>query len=639
MADIIQLLPDSIANQIAAGEVIQRPASVVKELLENSVDAGASEINLIIKDGGKTLIQVIDNGCGMSETDARMALERHATSKIRKADDLFAIRTMGFRGEALASVASIAQLEIKSKLTGTELGTKIQVEASEVISQEHCQTKTGTSIAVKNLFFNIPARRKFLKSNAVEIRHIIDEFERVSLSNPDVKLTFHHNDNELFHLERGTFRQRIVGLFGKKYNEKLAPIEQETNLVNISGFVCKPEAAKKTRGEQFFFVNKRFIKSHYLNHAIQQAMSELLPTGYHPGYFMMLEIAPDSIDINIHPTKTEIKFEDEKAIYAIINSSVKQSMGQYNIAPSLDFEQETSFNVAPVTASTPITVPQVKVNTSFNPFDTEKKTSSSSSYIPTSTPQDDNNKKNWENLYNSNTDWTSEPTKVDIASSIDDFEEDETEIEFDFPKSETQNVPSEIDAPHTENAAPNLNIQLHQKYILSHIKSGFMLIHQSRAHERIMYEKYLVAMATNSGGSQQQLFPQTVEFSTVDAELIRELKPELRSTGFDIEDFGSNSFVIQGLPSYATDGHPKDLLEGIIEHFKNNLIKLKLSKQEAFARSMARKTAIRQGKKLEQLEMTALIDELFACENPYTTPSGKNIIVTLTLDELDKRFS
>lgn len=634
MADIIQLLPDTIANQIAAGEVIQRPSSVVKELLENSVDAGSSEINLIVKDAGKTLIQIIDNGCGMSETDARMCLERHATSKIREANDLFSIRTMGFRGEAMASIASIAHLELKSKLTGSELGTKITVEAGEVVDQEPCQVKEGTSIAVKNLFFNIPARRKFLKSNAVEIRHIIDEFERVALAHPDIKMTFHHNDNELFHVERGSFRQRIVGLFGKKYNEKLAPIEQETNLVNISGFICKPEGAKKTRGEQFFFVNKRFIKSHYLNHAIQEAMKELLPQGYYPGYYIMLEVSPDFIDVNIHPTKTEIKFEDEKAIYSIINSSVKQSMGQYNISPTLDFEQESSFDVPPISPGTTIQMPQIKVNQSFNPFDEEKK-KSTPSFRPSMTPQDKNNKENWESLYKSST-----PTwnPSDFETEIEDEEEDDAEFDFGG-KSETQNVPSNINTDKIDQSSEKLTIQLHTKYILSHIKSGFMVIHQSRAHERILYEQYIVALANNNGGSQQQLFPQTVEFNTVDAELIRELKPELQSTGFDIEDFGNNSFVIQGLPAYATDGNPKELLEGIIEHFKNNLIKLKLSKQEAFARSMARKTAIRQGKKLEQAEMTALIDELFACENPYTTPSGKNIIITLTLDELDKRFA
>ncbi len=630
MPDIIQLLPDSIANQIAAGEVIQRPASVVKELLENSVDAGAQSIQLIVKDAGKTLIQVIDNGSGMSETDARLCLERHATSKIRKADDLFALKTMGFRGEALASIASISQLEIKTRKQDADLGCKIEVEASEVKTQEPEQCPVGTSISVKNLFFNVPARRKFLKSHNVETRHIIDEFERVALVHPEVAFTFHHNENELFRLPKSNFRQRVVAVFGKKYNQLLVPVEEATNLVKISGFLVKPEAAKKTRGEQFFFVNNRFIKSAYLHHAIQDALSELIPKGFHAGYFLHLEVEPDFIDINIHPTKTEIKFEDERAIYAILNSSIKQAIGKFNVAPSLDFDRETSFDTLPLKEGTPVRMPEVKVNPNYNPFEEEKKFKGTYS-TPTETPQERSNRENWEKLYAQHPFMEKEKASADLGTSNGDLfqpTEGASRVTSDFSQTSEKTDPTETKT-----------IQLHKKYLLAQIRSGFVIIHQSRAHERILFEQYIQALSRNSGWSQQQLFPQTVEFSSGDAEMIRNLMEELHAIGFDINEFGKNAFVIQGLPSYAVDQDPKELLEGVIESFKLNQQKLNLEKKESFARALAKKTAIKSGKVLSQEEMKALIDELFGCENPYTTPSGKTIVSTITLDELNKRFN
>lgn len=633
MSDIIQLLPDSIANQIAAGEVIQRPASVVKELLENSIDAKATEVNLIVKDAGKTLIQVIDNGLGMSETDARMSLERHATSKIRSAEDLFSIRTMGFRGEALASIASIAHLEMRTKKEDLEVGSLLSVEGSVVKCQEPVQTKTGTNIQVKNLFFNVPARRKFLKSHNVETRHIIDEFERVALVHPEIKFTFHHNDNELFVLEKGNFRKRIVSIFGKKYNQQLVPVEEATNLVKISGFIVKPEAARKTRGEQFFFVNNRFIKSHYLHHSIQEAMDELIPKGYHPGYFLNLEVPSDFIDINIHPTKTEIKFEDERAIYAILNSAVKQAIGKFNVAPSLDFERETSFNTPVYNGDRPLKMPEVKVNPNFNPFDEEKKKSFSGGR-PVESPQQKSNRENWEKLYRSNASLNQFNLENQLPTLPTEEKEDTT-----LQQREEQRISSGFDQQEEHTGTnESKTIQLHKKYIMAQIRSGFVIIHQSRAHERILYEEYIKAMAMNSGWSQQQLFPQTVTFNVGDADMITELMSELQSIGFDISAFGKNTFVIQGLPAYATEYDPKELLESVIEHYKSSMQSLKLDKKEAFARSLARKTAIKSGKILAPEEMTKLIDELFACENPYTTPSGKTIVSTITLDELNKRF-
>lgn len=622
MTDIIQLLPDSVANQIAAGEVIQRPASVVKELLENSLDAGATEIKLIIKDAGKTLIQVVDNGKGMSETDARMSFERHATSKIKKAEDIFNIRSMGFRGEALASIAAVAQTEMKTRQPERDLGVQINIEGSKVSNQEMCSSPSGTSIAVKNLFFNIPARRKFLKSNPVETKHIIDEFQRVALAHPEVGFQMYHNENEVFHLEGGSFRQRIVGIFGKNYNQKLVPIEENTNIVTLDGFIGKPETAKKTRGEQFLFVNNRFIKSPYLHHAIQASYDQLIPGDHHPSYFIKMDIDPKLIDINIHPTKTEIKFEDEKAIYAIIRSAVKQSLGKYNIAPSLDFDGEVNLS-SPITSSTEIKQPTISFNPNFNPFEEEKKpktksTSSSTSFDVFEKPKTDN----WESLYSA---FNDERTEQIVPQT--ETKATQTVITSNWEQGEQ----------HIANGN-RFTYQLHLKYILTHIKSGLVVINQHRAHERIIYEELIRSMAHGKVASQQQLFPTTIELSAGDMELIKSLEEETQSLGFDLREFGKNCIVVHGIPADCGDADPNELLEGILEDFKNTLSDVKLKSREKLAMSLANRSAIKAGQKLSKEEMNDLIDQLFACEMPYISPSGLSTIVTLSIEEIEQKF-
>lgn len=610
MSDIIQLLPDSVANQIAAGEVVQRPASAVKELMENALDAGSTLIKLIVKDAGKTLIQVIDNGSGMSETDARLSFERHATSKIRKAEDLFSIRTMGFRGEALASIAAIAQVELKSRKTESELGVCIEIEGSEVKNQEACNSPAGTSICIKNLFYNIPARRNFLKTDSVELRHIIDEFQRVAIPNPHIAFTFHSNSTEVFHLEAGSLKQRLMGIFGSSYNTRLVPVEEDTGVVTIKGFVTKPEFAKKTRGEQFFFLNKRFIKNPYLHHAVQSAFEQLLPADSFASYFLMLEVDPKTIDINIHPTKTEVKFEDEKLIYAFLRSAVKKSLGQFNIAPSLDFDQETHLYNMPLKPADGIyKQPTIKVDPNFNPFST------GSNHSQPLSERERSNKNNWERMYEHNP---------------------YAEIERKEDQS-LQTIHTDWDTELQENNKKAV-YQLHNKYILSHIKTGFMIIDQQGAHERILYERIVDSFEKNKSASQQELFPKTVEFSAMDFELMKELQEEIHLMGFDIREFGKNMFVIHGVPADMAQHDAAVLLEGLLESYKQNLQELKSEKRENLARSMAKNMAIKSGKQLTQEEMNNLIDELFACRMPYSTPSGKSTISTFSLDDLDKRF-
>lgn len=621
MPDIIHLLPDSVANQIAAGEVIQRPASVVKELLENSVDAGATSVKLIVKDAGKALVQVVDNGCGMSETDARMCFERHATSKIRKADDLFAIRTMGFRGEAMASIAAIAQVEMKTRRREDELGTKLEIEGSKIVSHEACGTAEGTSISVKNLFYNVPARRKFLKSPAVEMRHIIDEFQRVALAYPGIAFSLYHNDNDVFILEKGTFRQRILGVSGKNYNEKLVPVEEETTVVKISGFIGKPECAKKVRGEQFFFVNNRFIKNAYLHHAIANAFTGLIADDCHPSYFLCLYTDPGSIDINIHPTKTEIKFEDEKTVYSIIRAAVKQSLGKYNIAPSLDFSQDNSFEISIPSKNEPVRMPVITVNPDFNPFKTTHTSSSGKKENERTQPLQPGTpggKIDWEKIYHPSTPGPDVPAPYLQSGQAPQADEKNGSIQ--------------------EKSGGAPTFQLHGKYILSQIKSGMLLIHQQRAHERILYEKFLLSLENNRGASQQLLFPQTLEFSAPDFEILKELNDEIKSLGFDISLFGKNTFVINGIPAEAVKTDAKELLEKMLEYFKNSSGNFQANKKESLARSLAKIVSVKKGEKLEKEEMNAMIDELFACEMPYVAPNGKPTIITVSLEDLEKRF-
>lgn len=616
MSDIIKLLPDAVANQIAAGEVIQRPASAVKELLENAIDAGADNISLVIKDAGKALIQVIDNGFGMSETDARLSFERHATSKIKSADDLFNLSTKGFRGEALASIAAIAQVVLKTKVEGNDLGTEILIEGSEVKEQEGCNCAKGTSFSIKNLFYNVPARRNFLKSNPVEIKHIIEEFQRVAMVHADISFSMYNNGNEVFNLKKGSFRQRIVGVFGEKYNQKLVPVEENTNIISIKGFVSKPEFAKKTRGEQYFFVNDRFIKNSYLNHAVNNAFDQLLSKDQHPSYFLKLMIDPSKIDINIHPTKTEIKFEDERAIYAIIRTAVKQGLGKNNITPTLDFEQESSFNVPLMRSSEPIKVPTIKVNTAYNPF------SPKGSPPPRSKPQ---STKNWESLYSS----FEQETEPLIPNA------DEGMIEA-APVEQQQVISSSWEDEDYEEQ--QTLIQLHNKFILGQLKSGSLIIDQERAHTRILFEQYIKNFALGKGATQQLLFPETLDFTSADAELLNELQLEIKTLGFDFDKMGKNSFVVSGIPTEFKAQDIKKTIEGLLEQFKLNESELKLKKHENLAISMARSASIRSGKKLSYEEMKALVDQLFACEMPYSLPNGKPTIITLNLDDLNQQF-
>jgi len=567
-----------------------------------------------VKDAGKTLIQIIDNGCGMSETDARMSFERHATSKIQKAEDLFAIRTMGFRGEALASIAAIAQVELKTKRIGDDIGVKIDIEGSELKHQEACSCPEGTSISVKNLFYNVPARRNFLKTDSVELRHIIDEFQRVAIPNPQVAFTFHNNNTEVFHLPVGNMKQRLMAIFGSSYNNRLVPVEEDTAIVKIKGYVIKPDFAKKTRGEQFFFLNKRFIKSAYLHHAVQSAFEQLLPNDSYASYFLLLDVDPKTIDINIHPTKTEVKFEDEKAIYAYLRAAIKKSLGQFNIAPSLDFNQEAHLYNMPLKPADGIyKQPIIKIDPNYNPFKTDTSRGVEISERELS------NRANWEKMYSRHAD---------------------TQLEFEIKKEE-ENTQQTINTD-WDNELHESNLkssyQLHNKYILTHIKTGFMVIDQQGAHERILYERIIDAFEKNKSATQQELFPKTIELNTSDFALVKELQPEIQSMGFDISEFGKNTFVIHGIPADTADTDSVALLEGLIENYKQNLMELKSDKKENLARSMARNRAIKSGKNLTQEEMNNLIDELFACKMPYSTPNCKPTITTFSSEDLDKRF-
>jgi len=616
MSDIIQLLPDSVANQIAAGEVVQRPASAVKELLENAIDAGANKIQLILKDAGKALIQVIDNGSGMSVTDARMCFERHATSKVRKAEDLFAIRTMGFRGEAMASIAAIAQVEMKTRRHDDELATLIEIEGSTFIKQEPVAASEGTSICIKNLFFNTPARRNFLKSNPAEMRHVLDEFQRVSLAHPEIAFSLHHDGVEIYRLPSSVLKQRIVHLFGNNYNQRLIPVEEETSIINLKGYIGKPEFAKKTRGEQFFFVNNRFIKDPYLNHAVSKAYEELLQDDHFPLYVLFIDIDPANIDVNVHPTKTEIKYLDEKSIYAIIHSAVKRSLGRFNISPTIDFDQETGFS-GMITPKAPdeIVPPSISFNPDFNPFSGDKSTSNRASYAGSSnwgggiSPST----KNWGSLYEIANHQEPEQTAIEIPGEV----QDDTFVP----------VQKQL-------------MQVHNRYIISQIKSGLMVIDQQAAHERILYERFIVHLEDRKGASQQSLFPQTVTLSPNDYELAKSLLDDIKSLGFEVREFGKNTLVIEGIPVDlgSSNINETQLFEHLIEGFKNSQQELKLDKRDALAKSMARNSAIKNGTVLSQEEMNTLIEQLFACKSPNFSISGKPVVQTIGLTELDKKF-
>ncbi len=630
MADIIQLLPDAIANQIAAGEVIQRPASVVKELMENSIDAGSTSIKLVVKDAGKTLIQVIDNGCGMSETDARMSFERHATSKIRQASDLFAIRTMGFRGEALASVAAIAQVEMRTRRQSEELGTRILVESSEVKAQEACQCPGGTAISVKNLFFNVPARRNFLKSSSIEMRHIMDEFQRIAIAYPDIFFSLHHNSSEVFHLPAGNLRQRLTGIFGSHSNKKLVPISEETDILKLTGFVGKPEFSKKTRGEQYFFVNNRFIKSSYLNHAVVGAYEKLLPADTYPLYAIFIEMDPARIDINVHPTKQEIKFEDERLVYNYLKVAVRHSLGQYSIMPSLDFDMDTNFATTARIKPRPRGDETVRsVSSGASPPSGRAGSGDDASGSAT---RQANNLRNWQELYEGldepGTEGKPEKTEAENTGPLtlgSNWRQETPPAEGSPPASAGQQMQKE---PY----------QVHNTYIISQIKSGILLIDQQAAHERILYERFLNILGKQKASTQKQLFPRTLTLSPNDAALLKDILGQVNLLGFDIQEFGLNTFVINGLPSEMAGKKDEiEVIESLIEQYKGNL-DMKLDVQENIARAMARSAAIKRGQALSTAEMQVLIDQLFACQAPFKGPSGHNCFITFELDGLAKRF-
>jgi DNA mismatch repair protein MutL len=615
MSNIIHLLPDAVANQIAAGEVIQRPASAVKELMENAVDAGATSIKVVLKDAGRALIQIIDNGSGMSPADAQLCFERHATSKLASAADLFKIKTMGFRGEAMASIAAIAQVELKTKRAADSTGTLVRIEASQITLVEPCSSSDGTSISIKNLFYVTPARRNFLKSNSVELRHIIDEFQRQALAHPNLFFSLHHDGNELFHLPAGNLKQRITGIFGNNYAERIVPVEESTEQVSIEGYIGKPAFAKKTRGEQYFFVNNRFIKDNYLNHAINNAFDQLLGDNSFPLYILFLTVDPTHIDVNVHPTKTEIKFEDEKLIYAVLRAAVKRALGKYNISPSIDFNTETSFgNLKPFDPlNDEIKIPTIPVNPSFNPFGSaaNQGNSASSGYAGQGYAKHKTDISGWETLYQ-------------IADSN--------------VNSQSQLIAATNDDIHHVTATRNNTFQIHGQYILTQIKSGIILIDQQAAHERILFEKFIAALANNQGSAQQSLFPQSIELSAADFELFQEISEELKALGFDIREFGKNTIVVQGYPAEIESGNEEKIILGLLENYKQQAAITKFDKKEQLAKSLARQAAIKSGNILNTEEINQLIDELFACEFPQVGISGKASFIKLSLTDLSKLF-
>ncbi|WP_221389596.1 DNA mismatch repair endonuclease MutL [Dyadobacter sp. NIV53] len=622
-SDIIQLLPDSIANQIAAGEVVQRPASVVKELLENAIDAKANQIQVILREAGRTLIQIIDDGAGMSETDARMCFERHATSKIRQSEDLFQIRTLGFRGEALASIAAVSQVELRTRTSTDELGTLIKIEASEIKAQEAVACITGTSLSVKNLFFNVPARRNFLKSNAVEMRHVLDEFQRIALAHPEVGLTLHHNDTEVFNLQPGKLVKRIVDIYGKSYREQLAFCQEDTSYISVRGYIGKPEFARKTRGEQFFFVNERFIKHSYMHHAVISAFDGTLPEGSHPFYVLFIEIDPSHIDINIHPTKTEIKFDDERSVYAIIMSAVKKAVGVYNLSQSIDFDDNINF----------LSPPSIDQNHNIVPRTVMPDWAAQSK--KSETGQSRSNLTNWNKLFEglqSTEDRSRELAAFEMNTPIANPQYQEQAMTV---ASKVNRMASEVIAAPESDA---VIFQLHNRYILSQVKDGIMLIDQKAAYERILYERYRKMLTNRNGACQQLLFPKTIRLTHSDMQLVHETKNEIRSLGFEFDEFGSNELIIRGIPADLPEESEQDLFEELIEQLKQSYSDLKLNKPESLSRSLARRFSIRYAVKLSLVEIHTLINQLFSSTDPNRTPGGEAIIILLTMDKLSSIF-
>jgi len=613
MSDIIQLLPDAVANQIAAGEVIQRPASVVKELMENAIDAGAQKIKVIIKDAGKSLIQVIDDGFGMSATDARLSFERHATSKIRKAEDLFAIKTMGFRGEALASIAAIAQVELKTRMEDDELGNHLIISGSELEKQEVVNCDKGSNFIVKNLFFNIPARRRFLKAESTEFRHILLQFQRIVMCYPDLHFSLLHNGNDIYQLPPGNHQKRILHLFGNSIGQNLIPVNTQTSLIKINGYIGKPEKAKKKTQHQYFFVNQRFMRHPYFHKALMMAYENILASETQPAYFIYFDIDPDKIDINVHPTKTEIKFEDSPAIFQIVRAAVKEALGKFNIVPSIDFDQEGSLEIPLLNNKTEFNSPQIGINPNYNPFDIEEETEKNSFSLP-SFKKEKKNVENWETLY----------AGLENSNSEEIFNQEE---QLSIPQ----------DKMHTQSTSSNVFV-LKSKYIVTPVKSGLMLIHMRRAHERILYEQFIQGMENHQAISQVSLFPTTLNLNHVDIELFAEIREDLFKIGFDIQEFGNNSFVVNATPAVFENFDPSILIEHFLEIFRGTEGDIKKDAHEKIALSMAQAAAIDNATNLSEMEMKALIDSLFSCQIPNYTQSGKTIIHILKLDDVDKMF-
>lgn len=614
MADIIKLLPDHVANQIAAGEVVQRPASVVKELLENAIDAGSTAIKLIVKDGGKNLVQVVDDGIGMTVTDARLSFERHATSKIQKAEDLFKLNTKGFRGEALASIAAIAHVEMQSRQDNTDIGTHLRIEGSNIVFQEMAVTPKGTSIAVKNLFFNIPARRNFLKSNQVELRHITDEFHRVALAHPTIAFHFYNNGSELFNLPKENYRQRIVHIFGNKTNQKLVPVAEETQVVKVSGFVNRPEFAKKSRGEQFFFVNNRYIKSPYLHHAVVNAFEGLVKQDTYPGYFLYLEVDPGCIDINIHPTKTEVKFDDEHTLYAILRSAIKHSLGQFNVVPALDFEQDQNLETPYAYKDKNAVIPKVTVDAGFNPFGGNKRTGSN---LNNTTQRH----KDWEGMY----------VGLDSKLGKDDS--------FSSVSFESDSITGSIFGGQTENMeSVAATFQLKRKYIVTTIKSGMLVIDQSRAHQRVLYEKFLRNITVQEAISQQLLFPLSLSFSKSEMAVLNDIKESLTTIGFVFGATESGSVKITGVPAAVTESEVGMILDQLISDYQMDVSTDGFSQTHIIAKTLSKALAVKTGELLDSASQMGLVNDLFACKEFQVSPFNKRIYVTIPENDIDKKF-
>ena len=621
MSDVIRLLPDSVANQIAAGEVIQRPASVIKELVENAVDAGAKHIEVQVVDAGKTSIQVIDDGKGMSETDARLAFERHATSKIREASDLFALHTMGFRGEALASIAAVAQVELRTRLEGEELGTSLCISGSKVETQETISCPQGCNFNVKNLFFNVPARRKFLKSNQTELNNILTEFERIALVNPEISFSLHHNGTEMMNLPAIQLKQRIMGIFGKKINQELLPLEVDTTMVRVSGFVGRPDSSRKKGARQFFFVNGRYMRHPYFHKAVMDAYERLIPTGEQVSYFIYFDIDPSHIDVNIHPTKTEIKFENEQAIWQILTAVIKETLGKFNAVPSIDFDAEGMPDI-PAFESSPysmVQAPKLDYDPNYNPFNTSS--GSSGSYTRQKVD-------GWEELYGDY-----EPSMQAVA-----YPDESVFVEEGL--GEPEMAPSLYASTEMQQAveSSSLHYQYKGRYILTSVKSGLMIIDQQRAHIRVLFDRYLTQIENRKGASQGMLFPDIVQFAVSEIPVLESIMEDLSYLGFELTDLGGGSYAINGIPSGIEGLNPVDLVQNMVHAAIEKGCRVKSEVQEMLALSLAKAASIVPGQVLSNEEMNQLVDELLTSAAPNYTPDGKTVLAMMGEDELEKLF-